>query len=95
MHDLFDSKQSDVPEWIERSFRREVPRVSPTEMAKVLSRMPETLKKGLMPFQWEGVKFGLQRNTRCLIGDEMGAHFCLIVLCSGVLVTFCSRAAAA
>lgn len=72
-HDLFDSTQSDIPEWITKSFRRDVPRASATEVAELLSHMPETLKKGLMPFQWEGVRFGLQRHTRCLIGDEMGA----------------------
>lgn len=47
--------------------------MSSSEVSEALSRMPQTLKTGLMPFQWEGVRFGLQRSTRCLIGDEMGA----------------------
>ena len=50
-------------------------------MAEALSRIPKTLKWGLMPFQWEGVRFALQRNTRCLIGDEMGASPRLYELC--------------
>mmetsp|Transcript_45140 Transcript_45140/g.107372 ORF Transcript_45140/g.107372 Transcript_45140/m.107372 type:complete len:739 (+) Transcript_45140:76-2292(+) len=31
-------------------------------------RMPQ----GLLPYQLEGVKFGMSRRGRCLIGDEMG-----------------------
>lgn len=30
------------------------------------------LLDALMPFQLEGVRFGLQRGGRCLIADEMG-----------------------
>lgn len=76
-YNLLDPRQSDVPEWIEKSFRRDVPRASATEVDEVLSRMPQTLKKGLMPFQWEGVQFGLQCTARCLIGDEMGVPLLL------------------
>lgn len=70
---LLDTEQSDIPDWIEKSFRRQVPRTSQYDVDDALSRMPETLKQGLLAFQWEGVRFGLLRNTRCLIGDEMGA----------------------
>lgn len=34
--------------------------------------IPSTLEEQLMPFQREGVCFGLRRGGRCLIGDEMG-----------------------
>lgn len=34
--------------------------------------IPASLESQLMPFQREGVKFGLRRAGRCLIGDEMG-----------------------
>lgn len=34
--------------------------------------IPSNLEEQLMPFQREGVRFGLTRGGRCLIGDEMG-----------------------
>src|SRR5687767_10804952 len=37
-----------------------------------LARMPAALRAALMPFQLEGVMFGLQRQGRVLIADEMG-----------------------
>ena len=35
-------------------------------------RIPETLRDAMFPFQREGVKFGLARGGRVLIGDQMG-----------------------
>ncbi|XP_072020208.1 DNA annealing helicase and endonuclease ZRANB3-like [Amphiura filiformis] len=37
-----------------------------------LSFLPKDLRKKLLPFQREGIKFALSRKGRCLIGDEMG-----------------------
>lgn len=34
--------------------------------------LPAGLRKMLLPFQWEGVRYGLRRGGRCLIADEMG-----------------------
>ncbi|KAH9318525.1 hypothetical protein KI387_020294, partial [Taxus chinensis] len=45
---------------------------SDDEVNRLLASLPKNLKKGLLPFQMEGVKFGLRRGGRCLIADEMG-----------------------
>ncbi|XP_030310503.1 DNA annealing helicase and endonuclease ZRANB3 [Calypte anna] len=37
-----------------------------------LSFLPERLRKKLLPFQEEGIRFALQRSGRCMIADEMG-----------------------
>jgi len=37
-----------------------------------LNFLPRPLRKGLLDFQKEGVKFGIRKQGRCLIGDEMG-----------------------
>ncbi|MEW5314170.1 MAG: hypothetical protein WDW38_005685 [Sanguina aurantia] len=34
--------------------------------------MPPSLAAALMPFQADGVRFGLERRGRVLIADEMG-----------------------
>lgn len=34
--------------------------------------MPSSLASVLLPFQREGVRFGLRHDGRCLIADEMG-----------------------
>ena len=34
--------------------------------------MPATLAKALLPFQREGVRFGIQHGGRMLLADEMG-----------------------
>ena len=38
------------------------------------SKMPGSLERALLPFQREGVRFGIQRRGRALIADEMGAR---------------------
>jgi hypothetical protein len=35
-------------------------------------RLPERLRSALLPFQVEGVRFGLRNGGRLLLGDEMG-----------------------
>ncbi|KAL4566487.1 hypothetical protein LXL04_030603 [Taraxacum kok-saghyz] len=37
-----------------------------------MKQLPKSLLDVLLPFQFEGVKFGLRRGGRCLIADEMG-----------------------
>lgn len=39
---------------------------------ELIGKLPKTLLEALLPFQLDGVKFGLQRGGRCLIADEMG-----------------------
>ena len=39
---------------------------------QLYARMPPFLEAALLPFQREGVLFGLARGGRCLIADEMG-----------------------
>lgn len=38
----------------------------------LISELPKTLLSALLPFQLDGVCFGLRRGGRCLIADEMG-----------------------
>lgn len=44
----------------------------PDRVEAVYGRMPPPLQRALLPFQREGVRFGLARGGRCLIADEMG-----------------------
>lgn len=38
----------------------------------LLYKLPVGLRETLLPFQRDGVLYGLRRNGRCLIADEMG-----------------------
>ncbi|KAL8141905.1 hypothetical protein V2J09_014937, partial [Rumex salicifolius] len=38
----------------------------------LISKLPKILLNTLMPFQFDGLRFGLRRGGRCLIADEMG-----------------------
>ncbi|MEW5314169.1 MAG: hypothetical protein WDW38_005685 [Sanguina aurantia] len=49
-----------------------VKRATPEEVASRFARMPPSLAAALMPFQADGVRFGLERRGRVLIADEMG-----------------------
>nr|GEV10233.1 DNA annealing helicase and endonuclease ZRANB3 isoform X1 [Tanacetum cinerariifolium] len=46
--------------------------LSDEKVGELMGRLPKSLLKVLLPFQLEGVKFGLRRGGRCLIADEMG-----------------------
>ncbi|CAN6470106.1 unnamed protein product [Victoria cruziana] len=46
--------------------------LSDVEVDNLLQVLPKKLQISLLPFQWDGVKFGLRRGGRCLIADEMG-----------------------
>ncbi|XP_031249929.1 SWI/SNF-related matrix-associated actin-dependent regulator of chromatin subfamily A-like protein 1 [Pistacia vera] len=39
---------------------------------EMLGKLPKRLFDVLLPFQLEGIRFGLRRGGRCLIADEMG-----------------------
>lgn len=45
---------------------------SDEEVDELLKKLPQQIKDALLPFQLEGVMFGLRRRGRCLIADEMG-----------------------
>ncbi|KAF8399556.1 hypothetical protein HHK36_015423 [Tetracentron sinense] len=46
--------------------------VSDDEVDRLIGELPKMLLNALLPFQLDGVRFGLQRGGRCLIADEMG-----------------------
>ncbi|KAG0605049.1 hypothetical protein M758_9G027500 [Ceratodon purpureus] len=46
--------------------------ITDSEVEELLLNLPPRLSKTLLPFQKDGVKFGLKRGGRCLIADEMG-----------------------
>ncbi|GAQ80637.1 SNF2 domain containing protein [Klebsormidium nitens] len=50
--------------------------------------LPAGLRKTLLPFQWEGVRYGLRRGGRCLIADEMGVGKTI----QGIAIASCYRA---
>lgn len=39
---------------------------------ELIKALPTKLLESLLPFQLEGVRFGLRRGGRCLIADDMG-----------------------
>ena len=45
---------------------------SDAEVELRYAAMPVSLERALLPFQREGVRFGLRRKGRALIADEMG-----------------------
>ncbi|XP_046406461.1 SWI/SNF-related matrix-associated actin-dependent regulator of chromatin subfamily A-like protein 1 [Ischnura elegans] len=49
-----------------------MPSKYPTLSSIDLSKIEPVLLAALMPFQEEGVRYGISRNGRCLIADEMG-----------------------
>ncbi|KAJ8753320.1 hypothetical protein K2173_019719 [Erythroxylum novogranatense] len=42
------------------------------EVDELIAKLPRKLLDALLPFQVDGLRFGLQRGGRCLIADEMG-----------------------
>ncbi|KAI3673372.1 hypothetical protein L6452_39490 [Arctium lappa] len=46
--------------------------LSDEKVDELMRQLPKFLLEVLLPFQVEGVKFGLRRGGRCLIADEMG-----------------------
>lgn len=58
--------------------------LSDDEVDKLIGKLPKSLLEVLLPFQLDGIKFGLRRGGRCLIADEMGLGKTLqvVLLCS-------------
>lgn len=55
-------------------------RLEPREACEVLLyTLPAGLRETLLPFQRDGVLYGLRRRGRCLIADEMGTGKVLLV----------------
>lgn len=46
--------------------------LSDEKVDELMGKLPKFLSEVLLPFQVEGVKFGLRRGGRCLVADEMG-----------------------
>eukprot|EP01018_Ginkgo_biloba_P023300 Gb_30392 [translate_table: standard] len=46
--------------------------ISDDEVDRLLVKLPSKVKEELLPFQMDGVRFGVRRGGRCLIADEMG-----------------------
>lgn len=47
--------------------------LDPLEVCEALMyKLPVGLRETLLPFQRDGVMYGLRRRGRCLIADEMG-----------------------
>uniref|UniRef100_A0A803L9E9 DNA annealing helicase and endonuclease ZRANB3 n=1 Tax=Chenopodium quinoa TaxID=63459 RepID=A0A803L9E9_CHEQI len=46
--------------------------LSDEKVEELIKKLPRKLLDTLLPFQLDGLKFGLQRGGRCLIADEMG-----------------------
>jgi len=42
------------------------------KVEELIQKLPRKLLETLLPFQLDGLKFGLRRGGRCLIADEMG-----------------------
>ncbi|EOY21978.1 SNF2 domain-containing protein / helicase domain-containing protein / HNH endonuclease domain-containing protein, putative isoform 1 [Theobroma cacao] len=74
--------------------------LSEEDVDELIGKLPRTLLDRLLPFQLDGIRFGLQRGGRCLIADEMGLgktlqaiaiagcfmnEGCILVVCPAVL----------
>ncbi|BFG32841.1 hypothetical protein CerSpe_191140 [Prunus speciosa] len=46
--------------------------LSDDKVDELIGKLPKNLLDALLPFQLDGVRFGLRRGGRCLIADEMG-----------------------
>ncbi|XP_063984206.1 SWI/SNF-related matrix-associated actin-dependent regulator of chromatin subfamily A-like protein 1 isoform X2 [Diachasmimorpha longicaudata] len=61
---------SGIPQFVLQAFKNALKKKATTEA--ILSKVDETLISKLMPFQRDGIVFGIQKNGRCMIADEMG-----------------------
>lgn len=46
--------------------------LSDDKVDELIAKLPRKLLDALLPFQRDGLRFGLRRGGRCLIADEMG-----------------------
>jgi hypothetical protein len=66
-------RESEIPEGTLRALEApSLGRRPAEEVAARYAALPRALEAALLPFQREGVRFGLARGGRCLIADEMG-----------------------
>jgi SNF2-related domain len=71
--DIVDGIEDEVEESAPVSTHDEVDAVDQQDpLAKELAAIPVMLRRKLMPYQVEGVRYGLQRGGRILLADEMG-----------------------
>ena len=63
--------------------------LSDEKVDELMQKLPDRLLNRLLPFQLDGVRFGLQRGGRCLIADEMGLGKTLQVL-NYIQMNFCT-----
>lgn len=76
------SHSSEVDRWI--PFRPE--HLSDEKVDETIEKLPKSLLEVLLPFQLDGLRYGLRRGGRCLIADEMGLGKTLQVISSAVYV---------
>jgi len=76
---LIGAKVVETPKWALNAIEGRKVEATATEEAEValqdfLKSVPEELQEDrpMMEFQKEGIKFGISRGGRCLLGDEMG-----------------------
>jgi len=62
-----DLELTPLPRWILETFKRPKP-----EQEIDITRIEPLIYESLMPFQHEGIKYGISRNGRVLIADDMG-----------------------
>ena len=78
---------SHLKEWIPQATRSVL--TNTKDLAKddavddSMRKIPRRLALALFPFQEQGVRFGLKRHGRCLIGDQMGVGKTLQALALG------------
>eukprot|EP00890_Picochlorum_soloecismus_P004235 jgi/Picsp_1/4812/NSC_02180-R1_zinc finger ran-binding domain-containing protein 3-like len=71
--DLYDPKKDGIPrETLDCFLKPDNTRSRDNEVKERYESLPEHLRNALLPFQKQGIEFGLKRKGRCLIADEMG-----------------------
>lgn len=55
------------------------------KVEELIESLPRKLVNSLLPFQLDGLRFGLRRGGRCLIADEMGLGKTLQVIIFGIV----------
>ncbi|XP_071562145.1 SWI/SNF-related matrix-associated actin-dependent regulator of chromatin subfamily A-like protein 1 [Temnothorax nylanderi] len=63
---------SRIPEAVFQIFKRNLKSDNQVKSEQDLSKIDEKLTDALMPFQRDGICYGISKNGRCLIADDMG-----------------------
>ena len=69
------SRSGHIPPATLKSYRQDLS-MGEEQIKARLSKMPESLYDALLPFQREGVTFGIRKNARILIADEVRVSNC-------------------